>query len=270
MSLQNRIIIIGNKSFIQTNFYKFFNKRLKVQKLKFSKIDAFKFNENDIVINCSQDIKFFTENYKKKNDRNFKIAKIASSKNLQLVLLSSRNVYKPKLNINEKSNTKPIDIYGENCLKSENNCKKILRKLTILRLSNVIGIESMKKKRLSLMSKLINGVKKKHVQFDNSYEWYKDLIPIRIFCLYLEKILLKKYYGVLNVGSGYKIKISDFIKYLNLNKKIKITIKYENIAKHEYSYKISKLKKITNINISKKLLIKEFNNIGKSIKNLKC
>ena len=268
MSSQKRIIIIGNKSFIQTNFYKFFNKRFKIQKLKFSKIDTFKFNENDIVINCSQDIKFFTEKYKKKNDRNLKIAKILSSKNSQLILLSSRNVYKPKLGINEDSQIKPIDIYGKNCLISENNCKKVLKKLTILRLSNVVGIESMKKKRLSLMSILINGVKKKHIQFDNSYEWYKDLIPIRILCLYLEKILLKKYYGILNIGSGFKIKIKNFIRYLNLNKKIKISIDRKKLQKHEYSYKIEKLKKIAKIHYSRKFVIKEFNNIGKLIQKI--
>lgn len=268
MRSNNRIIIIGYKSFIQNNFYELYKKKFKIIKLKFSKVNSFQFNQNDIVLNCSQDDDFFIKKYKKENDRNFKIAKILSSKNSQLILLSSRNVYKPKLDISEDSQIKPIDIYGKNCLLSENNCKKVLKKLTILRLANVVGIESMKKKRLSLMSILINGVKKKHIQFDNSYEWYKDLIPIRILCLYLEKILLKKYYGILNIGSGFKIKIKNFIRYLNLNKKIKISIDRKKLQKHEYSYKIEKLKKIAKIHYSRKFVIKEFNNIGKLIQKI--
>ena len=268
MRSNNRIIIIGYKSFIQNNFYKLYKKRFKIIKLKFSKVNSFKFNQNDIVLNCSQDEDFFNKKYKINKDRNLKIAKIISSKNSQLILLSSRNVYQPKLGISENSQIEPIDIYGKNCLRSENNCKKVLKKLTILRLSNVVGIESMKKKRLSLMSILINGIKKKHIQFDNSYEWYKDIIPIRILCLYLEKILLKKYYGILNIGSGFKIKIKNFIRYLNLNKKIKISIDERKIKKHEYSYKIKKLRKIAKIHYPRKIVIKEFKNIGKLIQKI--
>ncbi len=268
MISKKRIIIIGNKSFIQNTFYKLFKKRFKIIKLKFTKINSFNFNPIDIVINCSQDKDFFTKNYQKKIDRNLKIAKILSKKNSQLILLSSRNVYKPKLGISENSKIEPINIYGKNCLISENSCRSVLKKLTILRLSNVVGVETMKKKRLSLMSILINGVKKKHVKFDDSYEWYKDLIPIRILCLYLEKILLINYCGVLNIGSGFKIKIKNFIKYLNLNKNIKISVNQKKIKKDEYSYDIKKLKKITKIYYPRKIIIKEFNNIGKLIKKI--
>lgn len=237
-------------------------------KLKFKKISSFKFNKNDVVINCSQDKDFFTKNYQNKIDRNLKIAKILSKQNSHLILLSSRNVYKPKLGISENSKIEPIDIYGKNCLKSENNCRSILQKLTILRLSNVVGVETMQKKRLSLMSVLINGVRKKHVKFDDSYEWYKDLIPIRILCLYLQKILQINYYGVLNIGSGFKIKIKNFIKHLDLNKNIKISLNQKKIKKREYSYNIKKLKKITKIYYTRKTVIKEFNNIGKLIKKI--
>ena len=268
MRSKKRIIVIGNKSFIQKNFYELCKKRFEIKKIRFTKINSFQFNQDDIVINCSQNKNFFNRNYIKKFDRNFKVAKILSRKNSQLILLSSRNVYKPKLDICENSQLKPIDIYGKNCLKSENNCKSVLKKLTILRLSNVVGIETMKKKRLSLMSVLINGVKEKHVIFDDSYEWYKDLIPIRILCLYLEKILLINYYGVLNIGSGFKIKIKNFIRYLDLNKKIKISVNQKKIKKDEYSYDIKKLKKITKIFYPRKIIIKEFNNIGKLIKKI--
>ncbi len=268
MIFKKRIILIGNKSFIQQSFYKLFKNKFKIQRLKFEEINNFKFNQNDIVVNCSQDKNFFYSDYKVKIDRNLKIAKLLKSNDAQLVILSSRNVYKQKLGIKENSKIQPIDIYGRNCLKTENNCKKVLKKLTILRLSNVVGVESMKKKRPSLMSLLINGIRKNHIKFDDSYEWYKDLIPIRILCLYLEKILINKNFGVLNVGSGFKIKVKDYIKCLNLNKNIKITVDYNKIKNYDYSYNIQKLKKVTNINFSKELIIKEYNNIGKLISKL--
>ena len=55
-------------------------------------------------------------------------------------MLSSRQVYEPKLNITEKSKIKPINLYAKNCIKSEINCEKILNKrLIVLRHSNIFG-----------------------------------------------------------------------------------------------------------------------------------
>lgn len=265
MKKKRRIILIGFRSFIQTHFYKLFRSKHKIIKLKFSKINNFKFYENDVIINCSNDKEFFTSKYTQKNDRNLIIAKKLKKSNSQLVLLSSRNVYKPQLNLNENSSKRPIDLYGNNCLISEYNCKKILSNLTILRISNIVGLETLNKKRSSLMGVMIDGIKKKQIKFDASYQWNKDLIPIRIFCLYLEKILLNKYFGILNVGSGCKIKIKNFIRYLNLSNKIKISINYDKIIKNEYSYNINKLKKVTKIYFPKKIIINEFKKIGKLI-----
>ena len=144
---KNRIIIIGNNSFIQKNFNTLYKKKLNLINIKFTDIKEFEFLNNDVVINCSQNKNFFTKKYEIKKDRNYKIAYILKNKNINLIILSSRTVYKPGLQIRENSKIKPQSIYGVNCLLSETNCKRLISKLTILRISNVVGVEIGKKKK---------------------------------------------------------------------------------------------------------------------------
>ena len=72
--------------------------------------------------------------------------------------------------ISEKSKLSPLNIYAKNCIKSEKFCKKIMNdNLLILRLSNVFGYENGKKKKPSLMSLILNSLKKREIIFDNNY-----------------------------------------------------------------------------------------------------
>ena len=118
----NKIILVGYKSFLQRNLFIFFKKKnLKVFKKRFSELKNYKLNEGDTIINCSINNKFFYEKYSKKNDRNLIICKFIKNKNINFVMLSTRQVYKPKLKINEKSYLKPINVYARNYYKSEFN-----------------------------------------------------------------------------------------------------------------------------------------------------
>ena len=51
--------------------------------------------------------------------------------------------------------------------------KKLGSNLLVLRLSNVFGLET-EKKRPSLTSMIIDGLKRKKLTFDNNYKLYKD------------------------------------------------------------------------------------------------
>ena len=65
-------------------------------------------------------------------------------------MISTRQVYKPKMNLNEKSKIEPISIYGQNSYLSELNCKKILKSnILILRLTNIIEMIVKKEKAIS-------------------------------------------------------------------------------------------------------------------------
>ena len=182
-------------------------------------------------------------------------------------MLSTRQVYYPKLFVTEKSKIKPISNYAKNCLISEKNCNRKLKKnLLVLRLSNIIGLERGKKKRHSIMSLIINGLKKKKIIFDNNYNLYKDFLPIKIFCLYIEKILSKNITGIINVGSGIPILVSDFLDKIIANKKVNLLIKTKkNFIDENFCFNVKKLYRITNIKISKKKLNLHFIYLSKKL-----
>ena len=136
--VKKKIVVIGNKSFIQENLFEYLKKKFDVKKIKFQNIKKLNLTKVDYLINCSSHKNFFDKNYEKKFDRNYILCTLIMRQNAKLIILSSRQVYEPKLNITEKSKIKPINLYAKNCIKSEINCEKILNKrLIILRLSNL-------------------------------------------------------------------------------------------------------------------------------------
>ena len=143
MLKQNKkIFLIGYKSFIQTNLYNHLKKNFIVNKIKFQDIYKKKITNCDVIINFSNSKKFYEKEYNKIYDRNLKIANIIKKNNVKFFLLSTRQVYAQKLYLTEKSKLKPLNLYAKNCLYSEKNCRKILKKnLVILRLSNINGYE---------------------------------------------------------------------------------------------------------------------------------
>ena len=117
---------------------------------------------------------------------------------------------------------------------------------------------------------MINGIKKKRIVFDMNFYWYKDLIPVNILSQYIYKIITLKYFGIINVGSGFKLRVKDFIKYLSLNKKIKIKVIKIKTKTDDYSYNITKLKKLTKLYYSKEKIIGEYKKLGLQLKKIKC
>jgi len=266
---KKKIVILGNRSFIQKNLYQCLQNRFDVKKIKFQNIKKFKFNNIDYLINCSSHTNFFKKKYEKKYDRNYILSTFIKKHYAKLVILSSRQVYEPKFNITEKSKIKPINLYGKNCIKSEKNCKKILNdRLIVLRLSNVFGNEIGKKKKPSLISILIEGIKKKKVTFDNNYYLYKDFLPINHLSNYMNKILLKdNFSGILNVGSGVPLQVKKFLDYLINKKKVDIKILMKKKFKDEnYSFNIKKLKRITNLDLTKNQIFFEIKKLNLKLK----
>jgi len=264
---KKRIAIVGYKSFIQSHLSNFLNKKYYVKKIKFKDLNNNKLKSTDVIINCSNPKNFYEKKYSEKIDRNLKIANIIKNSKTKLVLLSTRQTYYPKLNLTEKSKLSPINIYAKNCIKSEKKCEKLLNnKLLILRLSNVIGYEIGKKKKASLMSIIIKGLKKNTIYFDNNYNLKKDFLPINFLCKYIEVLVQKDINGVFNVGSGIPIRVDEFIKNIIDVRKVNIIIKYKkNFKDKDFCFKLNKLKKITGIKIDKKKLTKYFSELRRKI-----
>ena len=104
--IKKKVVLIGYKSFIQSNLYSHLSKKFFVKKLRFEKISSDELKKYDYVINCSNSKHFFEKKYSKSNDRNLIIANIIKSSYTKFILLSTRQVYYPKLNITEKSKVK--------------------------------------------------------------------------------------------------------------------------------------------------------------------
>ena len=210
----------------------------------------------------------FIKNIKKKNDRNLAICKYFKNKKINFIMLSTRQVYKPNLKITENSKVQPINIYAHNYIASEKNCiKEMGENITILRVSNVVGYDNGKKKRPSMLIKILQGIKNKHIILDNSYNCQKDILPVLFFCKYLSLIIKNKVKGIVNLGTGQSLTLLQLAKIL-INKKKDVLIKInKNISSTDRSYKynINKLYNLTNLKFKKKDVIKEILKIRKKI-----
>ena len=210
----------------------------------------------------------FIKNIKKKNDRNLAICKYFKNKKINFIMLSTRQVYKPNLKITENSKVQPINIYAHNYIASEKNCiKEMGENITILRVSNVVGYDNGKKKRPSMLNKILQGIKNKHIILDNSYNCQKDILPVLFFCKYLSLIIKNKVKGIVNLGTGQSLTLLQLAKIL-INKKKDVLIKInKNISSTDRSYKynINKLYNLTNLKFKKKDVIKEILKIRKKI-----
>lgn len=269
-----KIIIVGYKSFLQKNLFNYLKKKkLNIKKVRFSNIKKLKITREDIIINCSITNSFFFKKYRKTNDRNLKICNLIKNTKAKFIMFSTRQVYKPKFKIKESSELKPVNIYAQNYIKSEKNCKKLLSKnILILRISNVIGYDIEKKKRLSMLRTMIEGVKNKKIYLDNSYNFKKDILPVNFFCHYLYKILISDVSGILNIGSGHSFSLMQIAKILIKNRNfIKIDLdKNKKSNDFNYSYDVGKLNKITKVKYFRKDVKKEIKNIcSKFLKHMR-
>jgi dTDP-4-dehydrorhamnose reductase len=229
-------------------------------------------SDGDIVVNFSFDNLFYKNKYTVNQDRDLKLVRLLKNKKILFIILSSRMVYKQRLNLKETSFKRPINTYGRNKLIIENHCSKIRNmkpKILILRLSNIIGYE-INRIRTTLMSEIINGIKKKNIQLDDLWDKKKDLMPVALFCKVLFILIKKRASGIFNIGSGVSISLLELSKILLRGKNfknVKITIKKKlvNNSDDSYSYNISKLKNVYKFNYGKKNLINDLKKISKKI-----
>jgi dTDP-4-dehydrorhamnose reductase len=267
--IKKKIILIGYKSFIQTHLRNHLSPKYNVKNIRFENINHKVLEDCSMVINCSNTKSFFEKKYSKKNDRNFILSNLLKKKNVKFILLSTRQVYFPKFNITEKSKLAPINVYAKNCLNSEKFCKEKLRNnLLVLRLSNVVGVEDGKKKKPSFMSLIIKGLKKNQIIIDDNLNLYKDFIPIELLCLYIEKLIEKNVFGMINVGIGKSILVKDFLTNILGKRQVKLVFKKNNkFSDRSYSFNIKKLQNLTGIKIKKKILNSCFNDLKVMINN---
>lgn len=252
-----KILIIGKKSFIAYNFRKY----LELKKICFDNINfqtflkknSLFYNKFDLILNCTSNKNFIKKKYTFKNDYDSRIASLIVNCKTKLILISTRKVYKPKKNfLNENDETLPKCQYSKNKLKAEKVSLKLLgNRLLILRLSNLVGIPVISKRKLhdTFMDVFVKNAMK-GIIFENLNN-YKDFISTNQLAEIIVKLAKSSANGVYNVSLGKKVYLNKLVRWLNFynftdikkkeiinsfkkdnftlsNKKLKKKIKFDN------------------------------------------
>ena len=267
--MKSNIVVIGKKSFIGKNLYNFSKKKRLIKLIslnEFLNLKNNKLSKIDIIINCTSNHDYISRKYNLRNDFDFLIAKKIMHLDIFFIFISTRKVYRNGINLNEKSFLKPKNNYSKNKLITENKLRKILKnKLSILRLSNIIGIRKKSQRRLhnTFIDNFFKNIKKgKVIKINNEY---KDFLGINQLVRILDKVIEKKLSGTYNVSIGKKIYLKEIINWLNYfnlsnYKFIQLNKKLNNDS---FTLNNNKLLKVINYKTKKKDLEKECKEISK-------
>jgi dTDP-4-dehydrorhamnose reductase len=221
----NKILIVGKKSFLGQNIYNYFKKKkIKVILKSFEHAMSTNLNYYDFIINTSINKKYFFYKYNKIYDCDLILAKKIRYSRVRYVFFSSRKVYKNKINILEDDYLYPQCNYSRNKLQTENILLKILKsRVLILRISNILGLKKNFKKTRTIHTLFIDNfffyqLRNSKILFKNCF---KDFITIDQFCRVIYLLIKLNATGIFNVSLGKKIFLSEIILWLKkINKKI--------------------------------------------------
>jgi dTDP-4-dehydrorhamnose reductase len=268
---KDKLLIIGKNSFLGKNLYQYIKKKMNTHLLSYKKF--LKLNDKEIknfnyLCNCSLNPKYNTSKYEEKNDIDLKIVKKIQNLKINFIFLSSRKIYFNRNNIKENDKLSPKCNYSKNKLITEKKIIKLIPdKVTILRISNVIGLrdDNTKKIHSSFIDNYIKYIfSNKKIYYVNDY---KDFITIKQFVRIFYNVIKKRLNGTYNVSLGKKIYVKEILKWLN----------YKNINKNKFlikknynnndSFTLNNEKLINSIKIKiNKSEVKSFSkNIGKKI-----
>jgi dTDP-4-dehydrorhamnose reductase len=267
----DKILIIGKNSFLGKNLYHYIKKKKNVRLLsykKFLKLNNKEIKNFNYLCNCSINPKYNTSKYDEKNDIDLKIVKKIQNYKIHFIFLSSRKVYFNKNNITENDKLSPRCEYSKNKLLTEKKILKLIpNKITILRISNVIGLkeDSIRKVHSSFIDNYIKYIfSSKKIYYANDY---KDFITIRQFVRIFYNIIKKKLSGTYNVSLGKKIYINEILKWLNYKNanNNKFLIKKNYHYKDSFTLNNKKLINLIKIKTNKSEVKNFCKTIGKKI-----
>jgi len=254
--MNNKILIIGKKSFLGFYIKNYLSKFYNVESYSFEDfVKKKKFNyKYSHIINTSIHKNYIKKKYNKKFDLDRNIIKYFKDKKFKYFFFNTRKIYKPKFDISEKTELKPMDQYAKNKIITEKYLyRKLQKNLISLRISNVIGkrqhIRRRKTHNLFLDNFIRYKKKNKKIKVENNF---KDFISIDYLCVVIRNLIKKEVTGIFNVSISKKIYISEITKWLSLDFFKKIYFVKSNNDSFTLSNK--KLLKKININFSKKQL----------------
>lgn len=166
------------------------------------------------VVNFALDPAYRTEDYRDAIDFDLRLARIAKQAGIdRYIMMSSRSVYDPRLwGPDESSATPGKDVYGRNKATTENRLSELLAdRLTVLRLSNIFGYETLPDRRTFMTIMLTSLRTRGEVSLDINPDVRKDFLPDYRLTEIIDAILDDPPSGPLNVGAGQALPIGKLV-----------------------------------------------------------
>lgn len=155
------------------------------------------------VINMAYDPRYMRMPYDAAFDFDWKVAELAARGGAHFVMLSTRRVYGPTrdLPIAENAPTRPIDNYGGNKLRTENEVRQLMGdRCTVLRLANVFGYERGRHTFFGIALETLRD--QGRIILDANPFVKKDFLPLSECAAAIVSVLRKKPSGIFNLGYG--------------------------------------------------------------------
>jgi len=275
-----KTIILGKDSYLSRNLTKKIQNS-SVFSIADKKIDSIEFDNTNIIINS-----FYSSlRLEKVNDYEIFIKKSIyelsqflnkiKKKRINIIIYTSSSAVYNSINESDFKDERNRKIYASTKYAAENLIKNFCFqnniKLCIARIFNIFG----ENEKFSIISKVIDCYKSKSLKLNliNKGESIRDFIHISDVVKVYQKILKFKHEGIIDVGSGFGIKIKNILEVLG-NKNFII----KNINKIEPGFSIAQnikfefdKRNLLEIFLKKKLKIHKklkFNHIYSTKKNL--
>ena len=167
------------------------------------------------VINTAYDPRYMRMPYDAAFDFDRKVAELTVRGGAHFVMMSTRRVYGPakKLPIAENAPTRPIDNYGGNKLRTENEVRRLLGDhCTVLRLANVFGYEPGRHTFFGIALDTLR--RHRRIVLDANPFVKKDFLPLPECAAAIISVLRKKPSGTFNLGYGTGTEIGRIAMWL--------------------------------------------------------
>ena len=184
-------------------------------------------------------------------------------------MLSSRAVYSPEvaMGANETTTAVGANIHGRNKKITENNLKRLLEnRLTILRISNVIGNEFGTGRRTFMSLALERLKSRQEISLDIDPGVRRDFLPDYQLVAILDAVLRIFPGGTINVGSGIPTAVGDVANWLIEGYGVGRVVVTDNRIHDEFVLNVDRLHSIHGIVTSREEIARHCRSIGAQLR----